>query len=1351
MPKLYHITGWRDLAKKDPGDTFTLKPGQQHAEGPGVYFSQDVPVKVTTAEGTAQSGAAAVVETEASSAAGWWRTKPSIARKFNRPITWHTDGKSLSCEVQDVGEIPVTGSGTLPLLKSECSFSRVAARYQSKKKIETKDGDEATVYEYGPRQIANRHKEKAERVEHLRQHISDLRARVKDDLKSDDPMTQMTALAVSLMDHTCERVGNDDSADDGHYGVTGWLKKHITIRDGKATIKYVGKSGVKHEKTVDDGPTVTALKELCEGRDGDEAIFDTDDAKVSADEVNDYLAEFDVTAKDIRGYRANDEMCKALRAERAKGPKELPRARKEKDEILKAEFKRALETVAEVVGHEASTLRSQYLVPGLEDQYVHDGTVIKSLKVAGTYQELPVHDANIPAKVRAFFNQNARFFDLFSNLWVKGGAARNALLSVLTGSDVMPPRDLDVVLFEKMVDPQQRAQEMSQILGLSERDVEVLPSIQGYFSSRDLGVNEVLLRPDRVLFTEKARRDALKGMASPSASEFDLTYKDVTPRVALRGILIALREGLKVHPLLVASSIRARPFDLLIHLFKAFDSSVEDRFFEAVRENPHLRGVRAPEDALFSLLNKVWDFRLTREQGQLLQRLRREDEYGNRYATKTDAEREDEATEKLVKPSPKKKPPRHDLRNERVESDDPDLDDTDDDLSLNFKKVASPVRVAMAVRVAARYLWAKGKANRQLDEEFLKSVEGKLFKTPKSDQKGGVSYSHLKKIDPDKAKEERDNWVKGKRKEKGKQKTPEQDQAEKREKLKQHLSPATSEEVQQSVEKIQSSEAAKSLSESDRERVSDLISSVMSGQKRVNKEKLEAGIEQHNAGNVEKLKGGVDRKTVDALRRVPKGIYGEGVKMSTFDSKKSGELIAKKQKSREKVEKDYEQARNDVRDLPSEIKESEDREKLENQDLVSETKTLKELEAKVESAGENADPKDKADITRLKSKVSTRQRTIQKLKVTRDASQKKLDAARKRLPSLKDAYEKETSELNAMTAYHVSQEHLSSHLTDMSKGSDNPTERLSEAAKHLSSLPPEMADKAREGAKSHRDQIKKDYDNAAEEDREALKKELDLADSVVAAGVHDKYLRMDEKEAEDDNKASFIRTLHESGVGVDDEYVQALLREGSNRKEVASAVHNLVRKMPKGALAQREFGDTYEIFKNRPNLVSLMQISAVESLVSEFQKGRVKDKADKGKADKGKADKDKADRVKQLAEVAQTEDLTDEQRAEIQRVVREQSKGLPPEEVTDLVELDIPSPEKAKGDKDKEGGPSSPGEYRQMLLDNATDEEARKQIKDLSSEELNEKWEAYKSKKTARLLNPRRIAARFLAYSTAGR
>ena len=276
---------------------------------------------------------------------------------------------------------------------------RVAARYKSKKKIKTKDGDETTVYEYSDRQVANRHREKAERVEHLRKHMSDLRARVKADLKSDDPETRMTALAVSLMDHTCERVGNDESADEGHFGVTGWLVDHVTIKGNKATIKYVGKSGVDHEKTVDDGPTVTALKELTKGRKGTDAVFNTDDARVTSECVNDYLAEFDITAKDIRGFRANDEMCKALREERSKGPKTLPKGRKEKDEILKAEFKRALETVAEVVGHEAATLRSQYLVPGLEDQFIKDGTVLKSLKV-GTKTHSEREDEAVEALVK---------------------------------------------------------------------------------------------------------------------------------------------------------------------------------------------------------------------------------------------------------------------------------------------------------------------------------------------------------------------------------------------------------------------------------------------------------------------------------------------------------------------------------------------------------------------------------------------------------------------------------------------------------------------------------------------------------------------------------------------------------------------------------------------------------------------------------------------------------------------------------------------------------------------------------------------------------------------------------------
>ena len=1038
---------------------------------------------------------------------------PNTVGEYDGPVpegSWTFD----EVEVWGLGDDPVA----IPL--GGPSSGRVAARYKSKKKIETKDGDEATVYEYSDRQVANRHREKAERVEHLRKHMSDLRARVKDDLKSDDPMTRMTALAVSLMDHTCERVGNDDSADDGHYGVTGWLKKHITIRDGKATIKYVGKSGVKHEKTVDDGPTVTALKALCDGRDGGDAIFDTDDAKVSADEVNDYLAEFDVTAKDIRGFRANDEMCKALRAERAKGPKDLPRARKEKDEILKAEFKRALEHVAEVVGHEAATLRSQYLVPGLEDQYVHDGTVLTSLKTA----------------------------------------------------------------------------------------------------------------------------------------------------------------------------------------------------------------------------------------------------------TKSDAQREDEATEKLVKPAPKAKPPRHDLRNERVKAErDPDLDTTDDDLSLNFKKVARRVLVAgMAVRVAARYLWAKSKARKkELEEEFLKSTEGQLYKTPKSDKKEGVSYAHLKKVHPERASGVRKNWMKSRQKKvQGERQKEQKDQkgSEPSEAQKALKKPATPEQIEQSVEKIQGSEAAKAMSEAERDSLSGFLSSVMSGQSIKDSKELEQSIYRHGATHVEKLKGGVDRKTVDALRKVPEGLYGKGVKMTTFDSKKSSDQIAKKQKSREKTKADYEQVKRSVKELPLEVAEAEDSIESKNLDLQADTNRLEKLmgltnasairdflisetdsEARKKQIQETPDTSmvelNQSDITRLKAKVSTATRAIEKLKATKAEAQKKLEVAERRLPSLEEAIERETSELNAMTAYHVSQEHLSSRLTEMPSGNSDPSKRLSDAARHLQSLPPEMADKAIERSKARRDEKKKELDNAPEDDREALQKELDLADAELAAGTHDKYLRMSQKEAEKDQKASVIRSLNDRGVGADNEHVQTLLREDATQSEVSKAVYNLADKMPdKDLLEVSDLGSAYDTLKDYPNVMRALRGVLVDNLASDIKKDRAK-KTDKGKVAPAKGT---TTRVEELAEAAR--DLPEKDRKTVEKVVRETATNLPAadrETVEDIIKLDIPDASAApKGDQ-KEKGPSSPGEYREMLLEGAGDEEARQRIKDLTSEELNERFEKYKAGKTAR-----RVASRFLAYST---
>ena len=264
------------------------------------------------------------------------------------------------------------GSRSHKELKSRLSKS---AKYQNKKTLENKGGDETTVYEYSDQQITKRHKEKSKKVEKTRQKMSELEQQVLKDLKGTE--TQQVALAVALINHTYERVGNDESASNGHYGVTGWKKKHLSFKDGKAFLSYTGKSGVRHNKEVEDTTLVSALRKRSEGLSPEDTLLD----EISASDVNSYLGAFGITAKDIRGYHANREMQERLKALRKENG-ELPKDKKKRDHILKDEFKEALKGAAKAVGHEEATLRKQYLVPHLEDTYMKDGTVITTLKKA---------------------------------------------------------------------------------------------------------------------------------------------------------------------------------------------------------------------------------------------------------------------------------------------------------------------------------------------------------------------------------------------------------------------------------------------------------------------------------------------------------------------------------------------------------------------------------------------------------------------------------------------------------------------------------------------------------------------------------------------------------------------------------------------------------------------------------------------------------------------------------------------------------------------------------------------------------------------------------------------------------
>ena len=132
-------------------------------------------------------------------------------------------------------------------------------------------------------------------------------------------------------------------------------------------------------------------------------------------------------------------------------------------------------------------------------------------------------------------------------------------------------------------------------------------------------------------------------------------------------------------------------------------------------------------------------------------------------ATKTDGQREDEEAERLIRPLPKKKPPRHDKRRERMELDrDPDVDGDPDlkgdpDLSMNYKTIGG----SMVHRVAKKSQTKKVKVRRKEDgqvtevtEETLRERGGDFEKvedsTESQEQTGGTEalLSERVKKDP---------------------------------------------------------------------------------------------------------------------------------------------------------------------------------------------------------------------------------------------------------------------------------------------------------------------------------------------------------------------------------------------------------------------------------------------------------------------------------------------------------------------------------------------------------------------------------------------------------------------------
>ena len=95
-----------------------------------------------------------------------------------------------------------------------------------------------------PAELKARWAKKKEHIGQMAESIRSLRNNLTRDIKSEDEKTRLTALAIAVMDRTAERIGNNESAENGHIGVTGFVQKSISIEGNTVYLHYTGKSGV---------------------------------------------------------------------------------------------------------------------------------------------------------------------------------------------------------------------------------------------------------------------------------------------------------------------------------------------------------------------------------------------------------------------------------------------------------------------------------------------------------------------------------------------------------------------------------------------------------------------------------------------------------------------------------------------------------------------------------------------------------------------------------------------------------------------------------------------------------------------------------------------------------------------------------------------------------------------------------------------------------------------------------------------------------------------------------------------------------------------------------------------------
>lgn len=231
-------------------------------------------------------------------------------------------------------------------------------------------------YIYHPKYRQRQDQKKFDRILNFAEQLPRMRRITGQHLRKRTPCNEkVLAVMVRLLDTAFFRPGSEAYAKQNHsYGLTTLRSKHLSIEGDKMIFRFRGKSGVAHEKEVEDKRLAKIVQELDElpGYEIFKFINDAGEIEdVKSEHLNAYIREVmggAFSAKDFRTWAGTVIAAMALDELEADAP--------ESQAKLNKNIRSAVIKVSESLGNTPAVARDAYIDPRIIEEYT-DGRTLK--------------------------------------------------------------------------------------------------------------------------------------------------------------------------------------------------------------------------------------------------------------------------------------------------------------------------------------------------------------------------------------------------------------------------------------------------------------------------------------------------------------------------------------------------------------------------------------------------------------------------------------------------------------------------------------------------------------------------------------------------------------------------------------------------------------------------------------------------------------------------------------------------------------------------------------------------------------------------------------------------------------